>query len=191
MRTVNENETQNPSMASLDRSDLAEWAGHEHEHMSKLFDDLSETFRRMAAGQLVGQEQEEALEVALDDLDVALEDMLEHFNEEEEVYFGAIEQHFPELSHALEELVQAHEDICAMIKGLQRQIVVGTSRASASSRVATRAALDVRGLDEQVQSLVGALKQHNEREREVFQAALTRLNQEQLEALRQTKQALG
>lgn len=178
---VNENEYQNLAMVRLDRSDLTEWANHEHEHMSKLFDDLRETFGMIARGELVGKEREEAVELALEDLEVALEDMLEHFNEEEEVYFFAIEQHFPEFGDHLEQLVVAHEEICAQIKTLKRGIVGVRGGQPTSWQV----------LNEQVQGLVGALGDHNDREREVFQSALARLNEAQLKALIEVKEALG
>ena len=83
---------------TIDRSDLLDWAHHEHEHLTKLFDDLRATFNKIAVGELEGAQREEALDQAVDDLEGALEDMLEHFNEEEEVYFLAIEARFPEFA---------------------------------------------------------------------------------------------
>lgn len=179
---VNENDNQNPEIVSLDRSDLLEWASHEHDHMGKLFDDLGETFGRIARGELAGKDQEEAVELAVEDLEVALEDMLEHFNEEEEVYFFAIEQHFPEFGAQLEGLVDAHEQICTQIKGLQRscdELRQGAPRQSWGQ------------LNAQVQALVDALVDHNDREREVFQAALVRLSESQLQELLEVKQAIS
>lgn len=166
----------------VDRSDLLDWANHEHEHLSKLFDDLRATFNEMAQGELDEEAMQEASGQALEDLDVALEDMLEHFNEEEEVYFLAIEQRFPEYSESIEALVRTHESICAKIQRLQRHLVEDRE-ALAGELSAKLVAL--------VNSLALEVERHNIQEQEVFTSALKRLSTDEQIALMARKQSLG
>ena len=152
---------------TIERSDLYEWAHHGHEHMGKLFDDLRGTFNAIATGELVGQAQEVALGQALEDLEGALEDMLEHFGEEEELYFVAIEQRFGEMSHKLDELVAGHERICARTRKLQRHVASqGDLREASGMLIAL------------VNELALDIERHNEREHEVFGEALSRMSDE-------------
>lgn len=165
----------------VDRSDLIEWAHHEHAHLSKMFDDLRTTFNDMAVGALEGERREEALDQAVEDLEVALDDMLEHFNEEEEVYFLAIEQRFPEFGEAIGELVSAHERICERTRKLQRHLSARPEDLDQMS--AALIAL--------VNELALEVERHNESEQEIFQRALERLSADERLALLDRKQALG
>jgi len=173
------------STKHIDRSDLVEWANHEHVHLSKLFDDLRQTFNDMAQGELEGDALQEALSVALDDLDGALEDMLEHFNEEEEVYFQAIEQRFPQYASQIDALVCAHEEICKKIRTLQQcvreyeQPMKGGYKELSARLIAL------------VNSLALAVERHNKEEQDVFEGALKHLSVDEQIALLEQKQALG
>ena len=149
----------------MDQSDFSAWAEHEHEHMFKLFEDLDQTFRRLARQKLKGAQLGEALEQAVDDLNGALEDTLEHFGEEEEVYFSAIETHVPALAPQIQELIDAHEGICAQIRQLKRQL---------STLAAQGAAMDDASLEalvSRVHGLVASMRAHNTQEHTVFNRA--------------------
>lgn len=167
----------------MERSDLVEWATHEHVHLSRLFDDLRATFNAMAQGEWEEEEREEALSQALEDLDGALEDMLEHFNEEEEVYFLAIEQRFPEYGESIEALVKAHEAICDRVQQLQQQLAREEWGGSSDRELSAR-------LIALVNSLALEVERHNEREQEVFSRALQRLSPDERVALMDHKHAL-
>lgn len=153
------------SEQKMDQSDFSAWAEHEHEHMFKLFEDLDQTFRRLARQKLKGAQLGEALEQAIDDLNGALEDTLEHFGEEEEVYFSAIEAHVPALAPQISELIDAHEDICAKIRQLKRQL----SALALSGGVVGDDAL--KSLVSRVHGLVASMRAHNTQENEVFNHA--------------------
>lgn len=168
----------------LERSDLVEWATHEHEHLSKLFDDLRATFNRLATGELSDEAHDEALAQALDDLEGALDDMLEHFNEEEEVYFVAIRQRFPELATAVDELVTAHEQICGRTQRLQRQ--VATSQRGSGGGAQMSAALIAL-----VNELALEVERHNVQEQAILSQALRRLSPDERIVLMDDKRALG
>ncbi len=86
---------------------------HEHRHLVRLFDDAYESFSKISRSELDDSELNEALQTAADDLEVALEDMITHFNQEEEVLFVEIENRFPSMAEAIESLVQNHEAIAA------------------------------------------------------------------------------
>lgn len=167
---------------TLIASDLLDWAEHEHEHMTRLFEDLNETFVHLSAGGV--EDQDDILSQAIDDLSGALEDTLEHFNEEEEVYFAVIEQRFPEFSDDIEQLIQTHEFICEQIKSLKRQIAHVMVQEEVSPQIFEQ-------LSAQVQRLVESMSEHNEQEHHVFHEALARLTKEERQALMETKHALG
>ena len=164
----------------IERSDLLEWAHHEHEHLSKLFDDLRATFNAIAVGELEGPRREEALDQAVEDLEVALEDMLEHFNEEEEIYFLAIEGRFPEFGPEIDALKSTHETICARTRRLQRH--VGARRDSIAQMSAELIAL--------VNELTLALERHNSEEQRVFEKALNLLSEDERLALMDAKASM-
>lgn len=165
----------------IDRADLIEWAHHEHEHLSKLFEDLRSTFNRIAVGELASEQRDEALDQAVEDLEGALEDMLEHFNEEEEVYFLAIEGRFPEFGEAIAELTQTHEQICDQTRKLKRHLA--TRRDEIGQMSVELIAL--------VNELAISLERHNEREQEVFTQALQQMSEDERLALLDRKRALG
>lgn len=185
-REASEESGQDMPGTKIDRSDLVEWANHEHVHLSKLFDDLRQTFNEMAQGELEGDSLDEALALAFDDLEGGLEDMLEHFNEEEEVYFLAIEQRFPEYATQIDHLTQTHEVICEKIQRLQRHI----REVERDLETGERQELSAR-LIALVNSLAVEVERHNEQEQAVFEGALKRLSVDEQIALLDKKRALG
>ena len=165
---------------TLDRSDLLEWAEHEHEHLDRLFQDLRATFAQLASQTMGDEKVRDMVEQSVDDLKGALDDMLEHFNEEEEVYFLAIEQRFPELSESVARLVAAHESICRKVKRMAHQLERPLSELRAG----------VSGLSEQLDELVRTLEEHNDEEQTIFDAALSRMSQQERGELLDKKLAL-
>ena len=103
-------------------SDLIDQVHHEHVHLRRLFDDLAKNFAAIAAGEVEERNRREVVRAATEDLEVALEDMLEHFDQEEEVFFVEIEQRFPELRPRIASLVEAHEEMTQRTRWLQEQL---------------------------------------------------------------------
>jgi iron-sulfur cluster repair protein YtfE (RIC family) len=165
---------------TLDRSDLLEWAEHEHAHLDRLFHDLRETFAQVAEGDVGDEHAAELIDQAVDDLRGALDDMLEHFNEEEEVFFVAIEGRFPELGDQITQLVHTHESICRRVKRMTHQL----------SRPLPQVRADVRSLSVQLDELVGTLEEHNDEEQKIFAAALKNLTSDERIELLDKKLAL-
>lgn len=165
----------------MTRSDLLEWASHEHDHVTKLFEDLARTFEGLSTGELLGQERADALDEAVEELGMALEDIMEHFTEEEEVYFVAIEQRMPQFQGDIEELVATHEGICVQIQQLEQLLV------------RRRGELDqlTGELDDRLRELVRAVRRHNAEEQALFDAALRQLSEHERAALLDTKRSLG
>ncbi len=103
------------------RSDLIDLVHHEHAHICRLFTDLYERFEKIAAGELVDESRDEMVEAAAEELTIALDEMLHHFNQEEEVFFIDFERRFPELAEDVASLVEAHESMCDRTRWLQQQ----------------------------------------------------------------------
>ncbi|TDP76614.1 hemerythrin domain-containing protein [Bradymonas sediminis] len=105
-----------------ENSELLDVVHHEHDHLCRLFDDIGETFEKITSGELEEPRRGEALETAQEDLQMALEEMLHHFNQEEEVFFVEIEAQFPEYAKDIARLVDGHELICDRTRWLNRQL---------------------------------------------------------------------
>lgn len=103
-------------------SDLIDQVHHEHAHLRRLFDDLAASFAEIAAGEVGEKNQREVVSAASEELEVALDDMLEHFDQEEEVFFIEIEKRFPELKPRIEALVEAHEEMTQRTRWLHKQL---------------------------------------------------------------------
>jgi hypothetical protein len=166
----------------METSDLIDWAHHEHAHLSRLFEDLQQTFARIGAGDLAEEGVAEAVALALEDLTVALEDMLEHFGEEEEFYFVEIEQRFPQFAGRLELLVQAHERICAQTRELERSLRGYRQRGGDALWGE---------LGQRVQVLAAEVQAHNVQEQVVFEDALKQMSEVERQQLMAHKRALG
>ena len=161
------------------QSDLIDRFHHEHDHLHKLIEDLERTFVQIEAGDLSGYAREEALESAAEDLETALEAMLQHFNHEEEVFFVIIEQRFPTYTEAVAELVASHEEMYQLTRWLQR--AVGLEPEEIGSRAGEILA-KVRQLRRQVE-------EHNGQEDRVFEGTLQTLSRsERLRLVRELEQ---
>ncbi|MFW6053836.1 MAG: hemerythrin domain-containing protein [Persicimonas sp.] len=154
-------------------SDLIDLVHHEHDHLNKLFEDLSGTFEKIARGELDEPRRDEVLDTAADDLQLALDEMLHHFNQEEEVFFVAIEQRFPQLSDDITKLANAHELMCDRTRWLHRQL--GKSRTTFGERID-----EIMKVVKQMHQLV---KQHTTNENRLFGEALQKMPAEERESL--------
>ncbi|MEM1350061.1 MAG: hemerythrin domain-containing protein [Myxococcota bacterium] len=165
----------------MDRSDLLEWANHEHEHLDRLFKDLRATFGRIAAGEVPAAQMREVVDQAVEDLDAALGDMLEHFADEEEVYFLAIQELHPSYSTQIESLIDTHESLTRRTRGLRGKLSAGPKaiQEDAMSLIA-----DLNGLFEE-------LSRHNAEEQVLFDEALKQLTADERAELLTHRQSLG
>lgn len=100
-------------------SELIDHIHHEHDHLTRLFEDVSSTFEKLQRGELEGDDRTEALQSASDDLRLALDEMMQHFAEEEEVLFVEIESQFPDMAPEIARLTETHEVICRDTRWLQ------------------------------------------------------------------------
>ncbi len=103
-------------------SDLIDQVHHEHEHLRRLFGDLASSFAAISAGEVGAGREREVIAAAAEDLEVALDDMLLHFNQEEEVFFVEIEKRFPELKPRIKVLVEGHEVMSQRTRWLHQQL---------------------------------------------------------------------
>lgn len=149
-------------MSSTPQSDLIDKVHHEHQHLAMMFEDIRSTFAKITSGELEGERRQEVLQSAADDLELGLDEMLHHFDQEEEVFFVEIEKRFPELSDDIAQLVAAHEFICARTKQLKALV------ARDSESVAKHADKAF----EMIQELQEALVNHTRDENQIFSTAL-------------------
>ena len=160
-------------------SDLLDIVHHEHAHLRRLFEDLAEKFASLASGEVTGAERMEVVNSASEDLSVALEDMLHHFNQEEEVFFVELEERFPELKERIDQLVVGHEEMSQRMRWLQEQLARSSEELGRNVVVV----LDV------IQSMARLVEEHTEEEAELFELALHSVSQEErqemLEKMRQ------
>lgn len=154
-------------------SDLIDLVHHEHDHLNRLFEDIGETFEKIARGELAEPRRSDVLETASDDLQMALEEMLHHFNQEEEVFFVEIENRFPELADDISHLADAHELMCDRTRWLHRQLK------KPPEGVGERAA-DIMKVVKQMRQL---LRQHTTNENRLFDNALGRMPAAERDAL--------
>jgi hypothetical protein len=166
----------------MESSDLIDWAHHEHAHLSRLFEDLEQTFTRIGAGEVEEGSVAEVLELALEDLSGALEDMLEHFGEEEEVYFVEIERRAPQFAPRIELLVEVHERICLQTRELERKM---------RRYKAERGDAALSALGDGVRALAAEVQAHNTQEQAVFADALRQMSEMERQQLMAHKRALG
>lgn len=108
--------------SSHSTSDLIDAVHHEHEHLRRLFDDLAVSFESVARGEVQGEDRKEMVANAAENLEVALEDMMEHFNQEEEVFFVELEERFPEMSEEITGLIKGHETMSQRARWLHEQL---------------------------------------------------------------------
>lgn len=144
------------------RSDVLDAVEHEHAHLRRLFDDIAETFRAIRDEQDDEPSKKEAVEMATDNLEMALDEMLEHFDEEEEVLFVAIENRYPDVRDEIGELVDAHERICERTRWLQQ-------RMRAEKESVFKELDEILEVVDEVKEL---LTQHTQDEQQLFQQVL-------------------
>jgi iron-sulfur cluster repair protein YtfE (RIC family) len=138
--------------------DLLKMVEHEHEHLVRLFSDIRLQFESIAPND---SSSRDFYTQAVDDLDTALEEMLEHFDQEEQVVFPAFEAHRPDLADRIAGLARAHEAICTKTRRL-REIMFQFDDLAADPS-------EARGL---VDFLCRTLTSHTKAEYEVFVDAL-------------------
>lgn len=155
------------------KSDLIDTVHHEHDHLGKLFDDIEETFESLATGGLQGARYDEVVESASANLEFALDEMLHHFNQEEEVFFVEIAARFPDKAAEIDGLTEAHERMCEGTRWLQRQIKKPSSVMSGELEAIREAIHDVRV----------TLDEHTRRENAFFDDVLRSMSSEERQAL--------
>jgi hemerythrin-like domain-containing protein len=146
--------------------DLVSMMHHEHEHLSRLFDDIQQTFSKIAVEGVEPGDGQEVTESATADLETALDEMLHHFSQEEEVLFVAIERRFPALSDDIAHLIDTHARACDYTRELQR-LMAGAPR-------------DLVGRAPEVLKIIQAihetLEQHSSDEHALFDTVLEQLD---------------
>lgn len=169
----------NHHSSTSSKSDLLDIVHHEHAHLRRLFTDLATSFSALAAGELANEERTEFLTTASEDLHVALEDMLEHFNQEEEVFFVELEERFPELRERIDVLVKGHETMSQRMRWLKEQLGKPGEELDRNAAVV----LDV------IQSMARLVEEHTDDETELFEFALANVSgkerQDLLEKMRE------
>lgn len=146
-------------------SDLIDKVHHEHVHLRRLFDDLASSFADIAAGEIGEADQRQVVASASEDLEVALEDMLEHFDQEEEVFFIEIEKRFPALKPRIEGLVEAHEEMSQRMRWLQEQLGKSPEELARNLEVI----VDV------LRSMAGLVEEHTQEETALFDDVLEKI----------------
>lgn len=152
-------------MSNTMENDVLSHILHEHRHLTHLFDDVYETFAKLAEGSLDHQEREDALANAAEDLSVALEEMITHFNEEEEVFFVEIESRFPDLAPEIAQLITNHETMAEHTRWLLTFLA-----RSERDLLGFQQALEV------VTAMRGEIRIHTEAESRVYGDALRRMD---------------
>ncbi len=160
-------------MTDSPKSDLIDLVHHEHDHMTKLFGDLRATFEQLAVDEIDDADKREIVETAREDLRAAFDELLHHFDQEEEVFFVRMESRFPELAAQIATLVQTHEFVCDRTRDLQTllQQDVGVIAANLGR------------VGETLTTLQTTLLDHTNTENEIFGAALRRMTAGEREAL--------
>lgn len=154
-------------------SDLLDIVHHEHTHLRRLFDDLLTNFESLQSERLGEVQEIELINSAAEDLDVVLEDMLEHFNQEEEVFFVELEERFPPLRPRIEKLVKAHETMSQRMRWLKEQ----TRKDPKELRRNVAIILDV------VRTMAQLVEEHTKDETELFEMALENVSGDERKAM--------
>ncbi len=102
----------------MSNNELIDQLHHEHAHLTRLFTELSQTFRRVASSDVDDDDWDDALTTAAEDLGAALDEMLHHFSQEEEILFVEIAERFPEFSDEISRLERNHESIVGHARNL-------------------------------------------------------------------------
>lgn len=168
-------------MSEVNKSDLIDLVEHEHEHMTKLFEDLRSTFEQLVMDDVDDADKREIIETSQEDLRVAYDELLHHFSQEEEVFFVRMERRFPELAEEIASLVETHEFVCDRTRWLQHVLEQDVDViVSHLTRVG-----------ETLTTLQQTLLDHTNRENEIFVAALKRMSVQEREALLRDMREIG
>lgn len=146
-------------------SDLIDKVHHEHAHLRRLFDDLAESFADIAAGDRDEASRRQVVTEASKELELALEDMLHHFDQEEEVFFVEIEARFPDLKPRIEELVEAHEVMSQRTRWLHEQL----------DRSPKAIARDLEVIVDVLRSMASLVEEHTQMESKLFDDVLQKI----------------
>lgn len=146
-------------------SDLIDTVHHEHAHLRRLFDDLASSFADIAAGETGASSQQDVVAAATEDLEVALEEMIHHFNQEEEIFFVDMERRFPELQSEIDDLVEAHEVMAQRTRWLHEQL----------DREPEDIARDLEVIVDVLRSLASLVEEHTEKESQLFDTVLQKI----------------
>lgn len=88
----------------------------EHDHLSRFFADLNTRFYDLENESI----DADFLENTRCDLEFGIEEMLHHFDQEEEVLFIEIVKRLPEEKEKVQKLIRMHEFICDQTRDLQQ-----------------------------------------------------------------------
>ncbi len=168
-----------PKTAAEKQSELIDKVHHEHAHMRRLFDDLAAHFEAISAGEYDADKRGQVVASAAEDLEIALEEMMHHFDQEEEIFFVEIEERFPHMEESVSRLVEAHEEMSQRTRWLQEQLTQDTTKMVRNLEVI----VDVLG------SMAELVDRHTQEETALFQQVLKEMpageQDELLERMRQ------
>lgn len=146
--------------------DLSQRLANDHQKLDRLLDALASSLSELQES-AVAPEGQEALEEVREDLSFILEEMFEHFGIEEEAIFQHIRDTLPELQEQLDLLESDHEFLSNNTARLRKM----TAAAGAGLRE-----LDLTLSQELISSMRQTLREHNQRELQIFLQALEKMN---------------
>lgn len=161
----------------MSKTDLIDQLHHEHAHLTRLFSELAQTFAGLAVADEVDAD---LLSTAADDLQTALDEMLHHFSQEEEILFIELARKFPEMRDALGELERNHESITTHTRWLLTLLGRGPDAFLQESKAAIEA----------VEAVSREIKQHTMDEARIYGDALRRLGPEERRAMMEQLQQI-
>ena len=135
-------------------SQLIDLIKHEHEHLSRFFTDLNARFYEAETGVI----DSTFLESAREELELGVEELLHHFDQEEAVLFAEVVARFPVENDNVAKLTRMHEFICDQTKDLQ--IILESNPDELQKKVS-----DVHDI---VSTIRGALRTHAKYENAFF-----------------------
>lgn len=150
-------------------TELIDVVHHEHDHLVRFFEDLDEQFRRISKQGLADAGGPELLVTAREDLNLGLDEMLHHFDQEEAVFFVEIATKFPTLADDVQKLVRMHEFICDQTQLLQKLLELPDSNLVGR----------VDEVHDYVAVIRGALRTHARQENTFFEDALEKMSPEE------------
>ncbi len=135
-------------------SHLVDLIKHEHDHLMHFFTDLDKRFYEADSGQIDAT----FLELARGELELGIEELLHHFDQEEAVLFAEVVSRFPVEKEYVAKLTRMHEFICDQTQDLQ--IILESNPVELQKKVS-----DVHDI---VSTIRGALRTHAKHENAFF-----------------------